>query len=319
MRRSRFTSYWVTGDLGLENDHFLRTFWHLSEAFSLHVVSLVHDEQRKDISGHCVEITVREDLHDNDCPVCYDPYTTSAEIAVRNTQQASQDNDAEDPADDPIPLQLPCKHIVCRPCLTLWTGSLQDNNDKCPTCRRDILPPNPQIAYRDELLAALSSLKEDNNMTPQVFAEKSLQALDTYWCRLPSSGSSSRSIFNALYSTEPIEAANLHHWLHNLSMRPEQVHMDTNSFFTANFSENPSTIARLALVQKRSDVALRCMSYARRRLRAFLNGDESGYRHASQCGMLARALFENLTMLIEMDDFLVDMPASMRRQPWSRR
>jgi hypothetical protein len=109
MRCSGFTRFWRTGVLGLENDHFLRTFWRLEDVFSNHVVNLVDDEQRENISEYYDEITAREYLSHNDCPICYDLYQTRAEIRAHEDQSAPNTVDEAHevgPAHDLRPLRL---------------------------------------------------------------------------------------------------------------------------------------------------------------------------------------------------------------------
>jgi hypothetical protein len=156
-----------------------------------------------------------------------------------------------------------------------------------------------QITYRDELLTASSTLEEDYALNSQEFAEKSLQAFAIYRSRFPN------LLYDGVYSDAPIDANNMQHWLHNLAMPPKQVHMNTNLFSKANFPENPSTIGRAALVQKRADAAMRYILWARERLDAFLKGNEDLYRQARECAMNACALCEKLTLLVEIDDYLV--------------
>jgi len=263
------------GRLGAEVRLLLETIQDFSFCFPYYPIEVGFKDECTDISQWASKVTDHADLSDDaECPICFLGYQLEEEIPMG----------AEPP--HPTPVKMPCKHIVCLPCLDNWAASNSENHTKCPMCREELPPPNAHVQNVDKLLDDVSGFYSPQNLTPQESAELSLDSINTYLTTLP------KSIRDTTPPPLAIEAYNLYCWRYNvLDSRAAQVGTKVLLCNTPMASKDSHALAK---------AALHCLHLARDRLEAFCKSDQEQYRTARISALHARANFENLLFVNEV-------------------
>lgn len=238
------------------------------------------------------KVTDHAQLRDKDCPICYRDYQLESEVSSK-----------DDLALYATPVKMPCNHIICAPCQKGIAESGTASNELCPICRASMPPGNPHTHHEAELKSSLAK-NRSTSRSPKEAAEGNLQILDRYLSRLPT------SVRDTTSTPTAIDPNNLDCWSWNI-VATSILNVATSPV-TIRFVEETDGNPSASDIDNRAQTALYCLHLAVERLRAFLKGDQHGYRTACTSELIARAHFENVVFMKALERWVEDYADMLR-------